>query len=326
MRKKCLLAVLASLTLFSTAAEASTKPAEAEKVTDISEHWAESQIRQLQKQGIIQGGTDGKFHPEQAITRAELVTMFVKAKGIEPAARERVSFADVPQDHWFYPYAMTAYRMGILNGEKRGGKLYLQPEKQVTKDELITILLRVRGEAGRVNQLPWSAAMKTLYSYPDHAAVAEWGRRPLVYALNLKLTQPSEAGRLEPDKLVTRAAAAYYAHEYVFRPSLQESPQQQQEPVPFRYARTLDVKTTAYHYPNDNVKSYLGLPLRPGIVAVDPDVIALGSHLYIEGYGYAVAADIGGAVRGNHVDLYYPSRQQAVNHGVKEKVKVYVLD
>lgn len=325
MRKKCLLAALVSLTMLSTAAWGSAKPATAEEITDISEHWAESQIRHLLQNEIAQGRTDGNFYPEDAITRAEMVTLFMKAKGIEPAIDQPISIADVPQEHWFYPYAVTAYRMGMLNGEKRGGKLYLEPGKQVTKEELITVLLRVRGEAGRVNQLPWSTTMKTLYRYPDHAKVSEWGRRPLVYALNNKLTQPSETGALEADKLVTRAAAAYYAHEYIYQPSVQEG-KQQQEPHAFRYTRTLDVKTTAYHYANENVKSYLGLPVRPGIVAVDPEIIALGSHLYIEGYGFAVAADIGSAVKGNHIDLYFPSRQQAIDYGVQENIKVYVLD
>jgi 3D (Asp-Asp-Asp) domain-containing protein len=38
---------------------------------------------------------------------------------------------------------------------------------------------------------------------------------------------------------------------------------------------------------------YLGLPTREGIVAVDRKVIPLGTHLYVEGYGYAVAAGVG---------------------------------
>jgi 3D (Asp-Asp-Asp) domain-containing protein len=43
-----------------------------------------------------------------------------------------------------------------------------------------------------------------------------------------------------------------------------------------------------------------------GVVAVDPSVIPLGTRMYIPGYGYAVAADIGGGVRGNHIDLAFP--------------------
>jgi 3D (Asp-Asp-Asp) domain-containing protein len=62
-----------------------------------------------------------------------------------------------------------------------------------------------------------------------------------------------------------------------------------------------------------------------GIAAVDPKVIPLGSKLYIEGYGYAIAADVGGAIKGNRIDLGYNSRGGAFKWG-RRKVLVYVLD
>jgi 3D (Asp-Asp-Asp) domain-containing protein len=61
-----------------------------------------------------------------------------------------------------------------------------------------------------------------------------------------------------------------------------------------------------------------------GIVAVDPRVIPLGSHLYIPGYGQAVAGDTGGAIHGNRVDLGFNSSSDAMQFG-RRSVTVYVL-
>ena len=68
-----------------------------------------------------------------------------------------------------------------------------------------------------------------------------------------------------------------------------------------------------------------GLPVKPGIAAVDPAVIPLGSNLYVQGYGFALAADTGSAIKGNRIDLYYPTHEECENYGVR-RVKVYVLE
>jgi 3D (Asp-Asp-Asp) domain-containing protein len=54
-----------------------------------------------------------------------------------------------------------------------------------------------------------------------------------------------------------------------------------------------------------------GLPVGWGVAAVDPSVIPLGTHMTVPGYGEAVAADVGGAVHGAVVDLWFPSPGQA---------------
>ncbi|PAC82843.1 peptidoglycan-binding protein [Bacillus sp. 7788] len=61
------------------------------------------------------------------------------------------------------------------------------------------------------------------------------------------------------------------------------------------------------------------------VIAVDPNVIPLGSKVYVEGYGEAIAADTGGAIKGNKIDVHVPSKSQAQNWGVKS-VKVKVLN
>lgn len=74
-----------------------------------------------------------------------------------------------------------------------------------------------------------------------------------------------------------------------------------------------------------------GTKVRPGVVAVDPRVIPLGSKLYIESmdrtasYGNASAEDTGGAIKGNKIDLFFESRQEALRFG-RRNVKVYILD
>ncbi|WLR52805.1 stalk domain-containing protein [Bacillus tianshenii] len=61
------------------------------------------------------------------------------------------------------------------------------------------------------------------------------------------------------------------------------------------------------------------------VVAVDPDVIPLGSKVWVEGYGTAVAGDIGSAIQGNKIDVFIPSREEALQYGRKQ-VKVKVLE
>ena len=54
------------------------------------------------------------------------------------------------------------------------------------------------------------------------------------------------------------------------------------------------------------------------VIAVDPSVIPLGTKVYVEGYGYAVAADTGGAIKGNKIDVFFASKAEAYRWGEKQ--------
>ena len=59
--------------------------------------------------------------------------------------------------------------------------------------------------------------------------------------------------------------------------------------------------------------TYTGTKVTPGrTIAVDPKVIPLGSKVYVEGYGWRVAEDIGGGVDGNHIDVAVETHEQAL--------------
>lgn len=63
----------------------------------------------------------------------------------------------------------------------------------------------------------------------------------------------------------------------------------------------------------------------PMAVAVDPSVIPLGTHLYVEGYGEAYAVDTGSAIQGNIIDVHFPTAAQANDWG-RRQVQVTILN
>ncbi len=68
-----------------------------------------------------------------------------------------------------------------------------------------------------------------------------------------------------------------------------------------------------------------GTQVSRGTAAVDPRVIPLGTKLYIEGYGHAVALDTGGAIKDNRIDLYMDSREECFEFGRKD-VRVWIIE
>jgi 3D (Asp-Asp-Asp) domain-containing protein len=93
----------------------------------------------------------------------------------------------------------------------------------------------------------------------------------------------------------------------------------------FRDARYMEA--TAY-LPTDGGGSCItatGIRASRGVAAVDPNVIPLGTRLYVPGYGMAIAADTGGAIIGNKIDLCMEGYSEAIHFG-RRTVKVYILD
>lgn len=78
--------------------------------------------------------------------------------------------------------------------------------------------------------------------------------------------------------------------------------------APVAGGRTISVSATGYALSG---RTATGLPVGWGVVAVDPSVIPLGTHMTIPGYGEAVAADTGGAIIGATIDLWFPTTAQA---------------
>ena len=94
---------------------------------------------------------------------------------------------------------------------------------------------------------------------------------------------------------------------------------QDTEPEP----ETIILEATAYTW--TGYRTATGTWPSRGTVAVDPEVIPLGTRLYIEGYGEAIAADTGGDIKGNRVDLYMESEDECWQFG-RRPVEVVIAE
>jgi 3D (Asp-Asp-Asp) domain-containing protein len=77
-------------------------------------------------------------------------------------------------------------------------------------------------------------------------------------------------------------------------------------------AYRVKVDAVAYYLPG---RTALGVPVRRGVVAVDPQLIPLGTKLHVPGYGPSLAADVGIAIKGRIIDLWFPTTAEAREWG-----------
>lgn len=108
----------------------------------------------------------------------------------------------------------------------------------------------------------------------------------------------------------------------------------------YNYTKTATMKATAYSSAaSENggwgAVDYFGNPLELGTIAVDPDVIPLGTKVLVTGHSHpglpdqafvAEARDIGGAIKGNRIDIFIPGSQQSVSEFGIQDVKLYFLE
>ena len=95
----------------------------------------------------------------------------------------------------------------------------------------------------------------------------------------------------------------------------------------YAYTKVYDMEATAYTISDDGWgnKTASGMTTFVGMVAVDPKIIPLGTKIYVEGYGIAIAGDTGGAIKGHIVDLFFNSAEECYEFGRQYGLKVYIL-
>lgn len=105
------------------------------------------------------------------------------------------------------------------------------------------------------------------------------------------------------------------------------SPTVEVDGVSYAYNKSLSVVATGYtpYDPGCNGITATGVAAKRGIIAVDTSVIPFGTKIYIPGYGVGIAADRGGAIKGNKIDLCYDTVKEALSWG-RRTVTIFILE
>ena len=91
--------------------------------------------------------------------------------------------------------------------------------------------------------------------------------------------------------------------------------------------RSVYVSATAYsaYDPGNGSHTATGTLVRRGVIAVDPSVIPLGTHVFIPGYGEAVAEDIGYAINGYRIDVAFDTHAEALSFG-RQDLEIFIME
>lgn len=185
--------VIASLIAQSTWIGVCWQPAEAARFVDLSGNWSEKYVNSLSDKGIISAEQDGKFRPNDPVTRAVLASWMVKALGLEnQTAPSTPSFPDVkPTDPAFKAIEIIT-RNNYIAGYPDG----FRPKQNIQRGEVISILAR----ALNAPALDDGSISSELAKFSDAAKIPDWARSGVA--------QASKAGVLvnNPNPSIVNAA------------------------------------------------------------------------------------------------------------------------
>ena len=133
-----------------------------------------------------------------------------------------------------------------------------------------------------------------------------------------ELTAEIEPAEAEP--AVEEKKAVVTEEEKTVEPVAEEA-EEKTEPSPEETVITVTATAYSADCEGGSGVTYTGIDLKENpdtkVIAVDPSVIPLGTEVYVEGYGHAIAADIGGAIKGNKIDVFIPNQDDAESWGVQ---------
>ncbi|MCM3038592.1 S-layer homology domain-containing protein [Paenibacillus motobuensis] len=163
--------------------------------TDISGHWAESNIKRAAANGIISGYPDGTFQPNLAVTRAEFTVMLAGALKLEGGSSS-LPFVDHDQiGEWATRAVMQVVQEGIVNGYEDGS---FRPNAYITRSEMAVMIARA---------LKLQSNVQASTGFADDEAIQQWAKGAIEAIHALGIVDGRGQNRFEPNEKATRVEA-----------------------------------------------------------------------------------------------------------------------
>lgn len=161
-------------------------------------HWAYSRIKALYEKGIVAGNGEGKFFPENSVTRAEFAKIISMAFFKSQTASD-ISYSDVNKEAWYYEYVAKLSGLGIILGDDRG---YFNPDAPITRQDAAVIIRRVTQKRGK--ELP---IIRSYSGFNDESNISGYAKDAIVVLYEAGLINGMTAGEFAPLNKLTRAQA-----------------------------------------------------------------------------------------------------------------------
>ncbi|GMX60774.1 hypothetical protein Elgi_07700 [Paenibacillus elgii] len=161
--------------------------------------WASEAIAVLASKGIIQGTSDTTFEPGQSITRADFITLLVRALGMKGDSDS--NFSDVNPSDYYYQAIGIAKKLGITDGV---GDNKFNPKEKISRQDLMVLTARALDVS---KKLEIRGAAADLASYSDKSAVASYATNSVAAMVKAGIVEGNGSG-LNPQGQATRAETA----------------------------------------------------------------------------------------------------------------------
>lgn len=175
--------------------EKNEEDTQAERFTDMKNHWAKAEVTYLAQKGILSGFPDGSFGPDRDVTRAEFSKMLSAVLDIKENKETAIRFADVGDADWYAPYVLALAENGIINGYD--GKFL--PDDAISRQDAAVMLERAAAMQGK--------SFDGTVHFDDEAQIADYAKNA-VSSLGYAGIFKGYEGKFYPQGRLTRAEAA----------------------------------------------------------------------------------------------------------------------